>query len=130
MLLLVCMYRGVVQLFNAVHKQQALLEGKLTEAGPSERRREKAVQSLTKGQFLDMLKDVKVCMLLLKCRELLFSGLLTHNTCTLACRHASENVDVHQDNALVYLCNDNDNDKRLGLTSKGRPARSQKNTVH
>jgi len=89
MLLLVCMYRGVVQLFNAVHKQQALLEGKLTEAGPSERRREKAVQSLTKGQFLDMLKDVKVCMLLLKCRELLFSGLLTHNTCILTRRHAS-----------------------------------------
>jgi len=60
--LLMCMYRGVVQLFNAVHKQQTLLEGKLAEAGPSERRREKAVQSLTKGRFLDMLKNVKVCI--------------------------------------------------------------------
>ena len=59
--LLVCTYRGVVQLFNAVHKQQSLLEGKLAEAGPSERRREKAVQSLTKGRFLDMLNNVKVC---------------------------------------------------------------------
>lgn len=51
--------KGVVQLFNAVHKQQMLLEGRLAEAGPSERRREKAVQSLTKGRFLDMLKNVK-----------------------------------------------------------------------
>lgn len=50
-----------MQLFNAVHKQQSLLEGKLADAGPSERRREKAVQSLTKGRFLDMLKNVKVC---------------------------------------------------------------------
>ena len=49
-----------MQLFNAVHKQQMLLEGKLADAGPSERRREKAVQSLTKGRFLDMLKNVKV----------------------------------------------------------------------
>jgi len=62
MLLLFCIYRGVVQLFNAVRKQQTLLEGKLSEAGPSERRREKAVQSLTKGRFLDMLKNVKVCI--------------------------------------------------------------------
>jgi len=55
-------YRGVVQLFNAVRKQQSLLEGKLADAGPSERRREKAVQSLTKGKFLDMLKNAKVCV--------------------------------------------------------------------
>jgi len=61
-LLLMCMYRGVVQLFNAVHKQQSLLEGKLAEAGPSVRQREKAMQSLTKGRFLDMLKNVKVCI--------------------------------------------------------------------
>ena len=54
--------RGVVQLFNAVHKQQSLLEGRLADAGPSQRRREKAVQSLTKGRFLDMLKNVKVCI--------------------------------------------------------------------
>lgn len=51
--------KGVVQLFNAVHKQQTLLEGRLAEAGSSERHREKAVQSLTKGRFLDMLKNVK-----------------------------------------------------------------------
>jgi len=56
------MYRGVVQLFNAVHKQQSLVEGKLAEAGSSVRQREKAMQSLTKGRFLDMLKNVKVCI--------------------------------------------------------------------
>ena len=50
-----------MQLFNAVHKQQSLLDGKLAEAGPSERRRDKAVQTLTKGRFLDMLKNVEVC---------------------------------------------------------------------
>ena len=54
--------RGVVQLFNAVHKQQSLLEGRLADAGPSQRQRDKAVQSLTKGRFLDMLKNVKVCI--------------------------------------------------------------------
>jgi len=59
-----CAYcRGVVQLFNAVHRQQSLLQGKLAEVGPSERRREKAVQSFTKGRFFDMLKNVKVCSL-------------------------------------------------------------------
>jgi len=57
-----CHCRGVVQLFNAVHKQQMLLEGRLAEAGSSERLREKAVQSLTKGRFLDMLKNIKVCI--------------------------------------------------------------------
>lgn len=55
------LYRGVVQLFNAVHKQHSLLEGKLADAGSSVRRREKAMQSLTKGRFLDMLKNVQVC---------------------------------------------------------------------
>jgi len=55
-----CGCRGVVQLFNAVHKQQTLLEGQLADAGSSVRRRDKAVQSLTKGRFLDMLKNTKV----------------------------------------------------------------------
>jgi len=82
-LLLVCIFRGVVQLFNAVHKQQSLLEGKLAEAGPSVRQRDKAVQSLTKGRFLDMLKNAKVCtftaqyMILLK-QQLTVSALLEH----------------------------------------------------
>lgn len=48
--------RGVVQLFNAVEKRQKLREDMLKEAGGSERKREKAEASFSKGEFLDMLK--------------------------------------------------------------------------
>lgn len=49
-----------MQLFNAVHKQQALVDQKIKDTGTTESRREKVMQSLTKGQFLDMLKTAKV----------------------------------------------------------------------
>ncbi|ESO94177.1 hypothetical protein LOTGIDRAFT_232439 [Lottia gigantea] len=48
--------RGVVQLFNAVSKQQKILDDQLMEAGSSERRKDKVVESLTKDKFLDILK--------------------------------------------------------------------------
>ena len=48
--------RGVVQLFNAVRKQQKSLDDKLKELGTSESKRQKVVQSMSKGRFLDMLK--------------------------------------------------------------------------
>ena len=48
--------RGVVQLFNAVKKQQKVTEEKLTEAGSSVRKRDRVLQSISKGAFLDMLK--------------------------------------------------------------------------
>ncbi|XP_071832472.1 RRP15-like protein [Apostichopus japonicus] len=47
--------RGVVQFFNAVGKQQKLREDKLKEA-TTENKRIKAESSLSKGDFLDMLK--------------------------------------------------------------------------
>ena len=49
--------RGVIQLFNAVKKQQKMVEEKLKEAGSSVRRRDTALQTMTKGQFLDVLKN-------------------------------------------------------------------------
>ena len=52
---LIC--RGVIQLFNAVKKQQKLIEEKLKEAGSSVRRRDSALQTMTKGKFLDVLKN-------------------------------------------------------------------------
>ncbi|XP_033102928.1 RRP15-like protein [Anneissia japonica] len=48
--------RGVVQLFNAVKKEQKTLESKLTEVGASERKRAKVESSMSKGQFLNLLK--------------------------------------------------------------------------
>lgn len=50
--------RGVVQFFNAVGKQQKLREEKLKEA-TTENKRIKTEASLTKGDFLDMLKTSK-----------------------------------------------------------------------
>ena len=43
-------------MFNAVRKQQQTVEEKLEEAGKSISRQEKVLKSMTKGQFLDMLK--------------------------------------------------------------------------
>eukprot|EP00057_Strongylocentrotus_purpuratus_P030763 XP_782650.2 PREDICTED: RRP15-like protein [Strongylocentrotus purpuratus] len=48
--------KGVVQLFNAVKKQQKTREDKLKKVGGSQRKRAKVEASLTKGNFLDMLK--------------------------------------------------------------------------
>ena len=50
------LFRGVVQLFNAVKQQQKSVEEKLQEAGPSVRRQDHVIESLTKGQFIDVLK--------------------------------------------------------------------------
>lgn len=46
-----------MQLFNAVKKQQKVIEDKLKEVGSSEFKREKVMKSVNKGQFLDMLKS-------------------------------------------------------------------------
>ncbi|KAK7104848.1 hypothetical protein V1264_019503 [Littorina saxatilis] len=51
--------RGVVQLFNAVQQQQNIMGEKLSEAGSSERRRDKALGSLNKKSFLDLLDNTK-----------------------------------------------------------------------
>ncbi len=50
-------FRGVIQLFNAVKKQQKMVEEKLKEAGTSVRRRDTALQTMTKGKFLDVLRN-------------------------------------------------------------------------
>ncbi|XP_064600541.1 RRP15-like protein [Liolophura sinensis] len=52
--------RGVVQLFNAVKKQQKSVEEKLSAVGSSERKRSKVLESVTKGAFLDLLRGTRV----------------------------------------------------------------------
>ena len=47
-------------MFNAVKKQQKLVSEKLEVAGPSLRKQEQAVKSLSKGQFMDVLKGSSV----------------------------------------------------------------------
>jgi hypothetical protein len=49
--------KGVVQLFNALKQQQQKIEEQLEAAGPSERKKDKAMAKFTKGNFLDTLKD-------------------------------------------------------------------------
>lgn len=49
--------RGVVQLFNAVNKQQKELQSQLEAVGSSEAKREKVLSSVDKTQFLEMLKS-------------------------------------------------------------------------
>ncbi|XP_017769183.1 PREDICTED: RRP15-like protein [Nicrophorus vespilloides] len=51
--------KGVVQLFNAVRKQQKEIKDKLEEAGPMESKKEKAMMSIDRGAFLDSLKKDK-----------------------------------------------------------------------
>lgn len=51
--------RGVVQLFNAVNQQRSRISKKLQEAGPSETRKDRVLASVSKGEFLDSLKQVK-----------------------------------------------------------------------
>lgn len=48
-------FSGVVQLFNAVRQQQKEIEDKLVQAGPLERKREKALKSIDRKAFLDVL---------------------------------------------------------------------------
>lgn len=48
--------RGVVQLFNAVKKQQKTTEQQLQEVGSSVRKRDKVLEGVDKGKFLDVLK--------------------------------------------------------------------------
>lgn len=48
-------YRGVVQLFNAVKQQQTDISKKLSEAGPLERKREQVMKNIDKNAFLDIL---------------------------------------------------------------------------
>ncbi|XP_059475213.1 RRP15-like protein [Neocloeon triangulifer] len=47
--------RGVIQLLNAVRKQQKDVESQLEEAGSSERKRDKVLKSVDKNSFLDIL---------------------------------------------------------------------------
>jgi len=49
--------KGVVQLFNAVKKQQKSIDDKLKEAGSSINKRDKVMKNVNKGDFLDMLKN-------------------------------------------------------------------------
>ncbi|XP_023246943.1 RRP15-like protein [Copidosoma floridanum] len=46
---------GVVQLFNAVSQQRREIEDKLKEAGPLERKRDKALKNIDRRTFLDVL---------------------------------------------------------------------------
>ncbi|XP_011635417.1 RRP15-like protein [Pogonomyrmex barbatus] len=56
--------KGVVQLFNAVKQQQTVIQKKLVQAGPLERKREQIYKSINKNDFLDILmggnKSIKV----------------------------------------------------------------------
>lgn len=49
--------KGVVQLFNAVQKQQKIMDEKVN-ATNSEVKKDKALKTITKGGFMDMLKPV------------------------------------------------------------------------
>ncbi|KAK2144723.1 hypothetical protein LSH36_736g01063 [Paralvinella palmiformis] len=62
--------RGVVQLFNAVKKQQRIVESKLEEVGPSVRKQDRVIKAMTKGKFLDMLRGTPTSNLTNKPDEL------------------------------------------------------------
>ncbi|XP_022055171.2 RRP15-like protein isoform X1 [Acanthochromis polyacanthus] len=48
--------RGVVQLFNAVRKHQKTVDDKVKEAGGSERKKAKVLSSVSKKEFIDVLR--------------------------------------------------------------------------
>ena len=48
--------RGVVQLFNAVRKHQNLVNEKVKEVGGSDRKKAKLLSSVTKKDFIDVLR--------------------------------------------------------------------------
>ncbi|MGH0125427.1 UNVERIFIED_CONTAM: hypothetical protein FKN15_045347 [Acipenser sinensis] len=52
----IAMYIGVVQLFNAVRKHQTNINEKVKEAGGSERKRAKLLSSVSKKDFIDVLR--------------------------------------------------------------------------
>lgn len=49
--------RGVVQLFNAVNEQRSSVSKKLQAAGSSETRKDRVLAAVSKGEFLDRLKQ-------------------------------------------------------------------------
>ncbi|XP_061675584.1 transforming growth factor beta-2 proprotein isoform X10 [Syngnathoides biaculeatus] len=51
--------RGVVQLFNAVRKHQKNVDNKVKEAGGSERRKAKILSSVSKKDFIDVLRKTE-----------------------------------------------------------------------
>ncbi|XP_050988452.1 RRP15-like protein isoform X2 [Labeo rohita] len=52
--------RGVVQLFNAVKKHQKSVDDKIKEVGGSERKKSKILSSVTKKDFIDVLRGTEV----------------------------------------------------------------------
>ena len=50
------MLRGVVQLFNAVRKHQKTIDTKVKEVGGSERKKAKLLSSVSKKDFIDVLR--------------------------------------------------------------------------
>lgn len=51
--------RGVVQLFNAVRKHQRNVEEKAKEAGSSDRKRAKLISSVSKRDFINVLRGME-----------------------------------------------------------------------
>lgn len=56
-----CMFvlRGVVQLFNAVRKHQKTIDEKVKEVGGSERKKAKILSSVSKKDFIDVLRRME-----------------------------------------------------------------------
>lgn len=57
-LLFLSIPRGVVQLFNAVRKHQRNVDEKMKEAGSSERKRAKLISSVSKKDFINVLRGM------------------------------------------------------------------------
>lgn len=51
--------RGMVQLFNAVRKHQKNMDEKMKEVGGSERKRAKLLSSVSKKDFIDVLRGTE-----------------------------------------------------------------------
>lgn len=51
--------RGVVKLFNSVLQHQTMVKEKLKQHGTTESKRQKVIGSVSKGEFIDKLKDKK-----------------------------------------------------------------------
>lgn len=60
--MLCCLFpcpRGVVQLFNAVRTHQKKIEEEVKKAGSSERKRAKLMSSVSKRDFIDVLRNME-----------------------------------------------------------------------
>lgn len=60
--MLCCLFpypRGVVQLFNAVRTHQKKMEEQVKKAGSSERKRAKLMSSVSKRDFIDVLRNME-----------------------------------------------------------------------